>query len=539
MFDLIIENAEIVDGSGNPAYHGDIGVEGDRIAECGGSLAMAESKRRIQADALTVTPGFIDAHAHSDAYLLLEPDAPSKISQGITTEINGQCGGSAVPRLDSARLPSDWNSQCYPMVENGVLKTADHSGPTWAKMAEYRELFEAVRPALNSVQFVGHNTLRAGVVGYEPRCATADEVKEMVRRLECALDEGCRGLSTGLLYQPGKYADAAEIKALVNALARRDAIYSTHMRSEGSELDESVEEVLELGRVSGAQIQISHIKSAGKSNWHKLRNVLERLREARSAGLRLFSDRYPYLASSTELDIVLPPWAERGGREAILSRLRDAETRSEIIEFLNFESGRDWSMVTIGGGWSAAVRAYCGCTVAEAAERTKLSAGELICRFILADEARTSAFFFGMCMENLVRILSENWIMPGSDASLRAPWGVLGKDHPHPRAYGTMPRYLRMMNGEVDGCPTLAPFEEAVRRMTSLPAQTFRLQDRGHISKNAYADLVVLDRGKLLDRADYADPHRFCEGICHTVVNGVVAYEGRGTFSGSRNGRLL
>ena len=540
MFDLIIERAQIVDGTGAPAYVGDIGVVGDRITECGeASLAEAETKQRIDARDLTVTPGFIDAHAHSDTYLLLEPSAPSKISQGITTEVNGQCGGSAVPLFGEARMPSDWTSQQYPVLRDKQLSRSKHSGPTWSGIAEYRALFEAVRPALNSVQFVGHNTLRAGVTGYEARAAHADEVKEMARRLEIAFDEGCRGLSTGLLYQPGKYAQPCEVKALAAVVARHNGVLSTHMRSEGSALVESVEEMLDVARSTGVQLQISHLKTAGTSNWHKMRTVLQCLNEARAEGVNLQADRYPYLASGTELDIVLPPWAEAGGRDAILRRVSDQASRERIIEFLDYESGRDWSRVMIGGGWSDLTRRYGGCTVAQAVTQEGISAGELICRFIEADEARTGAFFFGMCMENMAQVFSENWVMPGSDASLRSPSGPLGRDHPHPRAYGTMPRYLRLMNGDIDGCTIVAPFEEAVRRMTSLPASTFKLNQRGCISKGAYADLVVMDRSRLLDKADYANPHQFSEGILYTVVNGAVVYEGNGCFTGNHRGMLL
>ena len=385
----------------------------------------------------------------------------------------------------------------------------------------------------------GHNTLRAGVTGYEARHAHADEVKEMVRRLEEALDAGCRGLSTGLLYQPGKYAEICEIEALASAVAKHDAFYSTHMRSEGRRLEESVEEVLDLARLTGVQVQISHLKASGKSNWGKMHKVLDTLNSDRADGLNIQADRYPYLAGGTELDIVLPPWAEEGGSFEILRRVRDKEIRAQIVEYIDYESDRDWSQVMIGGGWSDLVKRYSGFTVADAVVNEGVSAGELICRFIDADEARTGAFFFGMCIENLARVLNEDWVMPGCDASLRAPWGPLGEDHPHPRAYGTMARYLRMMCGDIDGCQQLASFEEAVRRMTSLPAETFKLKDRGRIKKKAFADLVILDRNKLLDNADYSHPHQFCDGIRYTIVNGAVPYEGNGSFTGERRGMLL
>ena len=539
MLDLIIVNGVIVDGSGSSAFKADIGITGDRIVSCDGSLHEAEANRVIDAAGLTVAPGFIDAHSHSDTYLLLEPDAPSKISQGITTEINGQCGGAAVPCLDKARLPSDWNSQLYPSLKNGGLISADQPGATWETVAEYRELFDSVRPAVNSVQFVGHNTLRAGVMGYEPRVASDDEIKLMKFRLEEAFDHGCHGLSTGLLYQPGKYAQQREIDQLVDLVAARNGIYATHMRSEGKQLEESVDEVLNLMRRSGVQAQISHLKASGESNWDKLDRVIETLNQARASGMNLHSDRYPYLAGGTDLDIVLPDWAEAGGRDAILKRVRDKSTCVKIVEYLDCQSGRDWRKVMIGGGWSDLVRSYSGYTVAEAADKEGTTPGALVCRFIETDETRTTAFFFGMCEENLRKVLSQSWIMPGSDASLRAPWGVLGMDHPHPRAYGTMPRYLRMMCGRIKGFDKICSFEEAVSRMTLLPANTFGLKDRGCIRKGAFADLVVFDSQNFIDKASYAKPHQFAEGLAYTVVNGGVVYEGAGRFTGDRRGRIL
>jgi N-acyl-D-amino-acid deacylase len=509
------------------------------ITACDGSLSAAQARRVIDAAGMTVAPGFIDAHSHSDTYLLLEPDAPSKISQGITTEVNGQCGGAAVPCLGRARLPSDWNSQFYPSLKTGVLAPSEQSGATWGGVAEYRALFESVRPAINSVQLVGHNTLRAGVMGYEPRAASDDEIDLMKFRLEEALEQGCRGLSTGLLYQPGKYAEEREITALVDVVAAKGGLYATHMRSEGRALEESVAEVLDLARRSGVQVQISHLKASGEANWGKLDGVLETLNQARASGLNLQSDRYPYLAGGTDLDIVLPEWAEAGGRDAILERVRDGAQRAKIVTWLDDESGRDWSKVMIGGGWSDLVRSYSGFTVAEAAAREGTTPGTLVCRFIDADDTRTGAFFFGMCAANLRKVLSQGWVMPGSDASLRAPWGGLGVDHPHPRAYGTMPLYLRMMTGMVEGFEKICSLEEAVHRMTLLPAQTFGIKGRGCIQRGKAADLVVFERENFEDKATYAKPHQFAEGLACTIVNGAVSYEGGGRFTGHRRGRLL
>ncbi len=535
-FDLIIRGGRIVDGTGAAARVADVGVAGDRIAALG-DLSGAAAPRVLDAAGCTVTPGFIDAHAHSDAYLLLEPDAPSKLSQGITTEVNGQCGGSAVPRLGQARLSSDWASQTYPRRTSHGVEAGGVPGPTWTTVADYRELFDAVRPAVNSVQFIGHNTLRAGVMGYEPRAATPDEVCEMRRRLEQALEEGGWGLTTGLLYQPGKHAADDEVAALARAAAARGGIYATHMRSEGGRLLESLEEVLRLARATGVQVQISHLKTSGRANWHKVEAALSLLRAARDEGLNVQADRYPYTAAGTDLDIVLPEWSSAGGRDAILRNLRAPETRRRIEAELAGGT-RDWTEVMIGGGWSEEVRAFSGRTVADAAAALGLTPGEAVCRFIDLDDTRTGAFFFGMCEANLRRIYEEPWVMPGSDASVRAPWGPLAKDHPHPRAYGTMPRFLRLLSGREQDTPKIFALEEAVRRMTGLPAATFGLRDRGVLKAGAYADIAVFDEEAFRDTATYARPHQMAAGMRQVLVNGALSYDG-GRFTGVRNGRFL
>jgi N-acyl-D-amino-acid deacylase len=340
-----------------------------------------------------------------------------------------------------------------------------------------------------------------------------------------------------LLYQPGKYAEAEEIDALARAAAARGGLYATHMRSEGGRLLESIDEVLDLARRTGIRAQISHLKTSGPANWYKIDAALERIDAARADGVVVHSDRYPYTASGTDLDVVLPDWASAGGRDAILANLGDPAARARIMDELN-GSGRDWASVMIGGGWSETVRSFSGRTLADAADALGLTPGETVCRFVEADETRTGAFFFGMCMENLRRIYAQPWVMPGSDASLRAPWGPLGQDHPHPRAYGTMPRYLRLMTGGEPGFAALCGLEEAVRRMTALPAQMFGLRDRGVLHAGAYADLAVFDPKSFTDTATYAQPHRFASGMRHVIVNGALSYS-EGRFTGTRRGRFL
>ena len=530
----IIENALVVDGTGAPGFPGDVIVEGDRIADVvrgGGACRHDALARVIDAAGSIVSPGFIDSHTHSDAYLVVEPDAPSKVAQGITTEVNGQCGGSAAPRYGEARLSSDWASVLGPRL-------------TWRSMAEYRAALSAARPAVNTVQFVGHNTLRSSVVGYAGRPATESELRRMEGLLEECLDAGAWGLTTGLIYQPGKYATPLEVTRLAKVAAAKGGLYATHMRSEGDRILEAIDEVVALARTTGIRAEISHLKTSGRANWGKLDAVFEKIERGIDDGLLLGSDRYPFCAAGTDLDIVLPDWAQEGAAKAECERLRAPATRERIVREID-ASGRDWTTVMIGGTWSEATKRYSGRTVVEilAGHSTDgcrppddgcrmSSPGALICSILAADLCRTGAFFFGMSEENLSRILLKPWVVPGSDASLRAPWGALGADHPHPRAYSTMPEfYGRLRSLGVSR-------EEAVMRMTSVPARRFGIAGRGVIEKGAFADLAIWREGEFRGEATYMAPHRFARGVRAVMVNGSVPYlDGR--FTGERAGRFL
>ena len=548
---ICIKNGLIVDGTGSPAFRGDILVEGDRIHDvipAGSNQTISNqtikqsNNQTIEAEGLLVSPGFIDAHTHSDAYLVIEPDAPSKITQGITTELNGQCGGSVAPRYGEARLSSDWAAILGDRL-------------TWRSLAEYREVLAAAKPAVNTVQFIGHNTLRSSVVGYGATASSPSQMKEMIRLLEQSLDEGGWGLTTGLIYQPGKYSTPEEVVALAKVAAAKGGYYATHMRSEGDRILEAIDEVVDLVKATGIRAEISHLKTSGRRNWNKIDAVLEKIEGAMAEGLLLGSDRYPYCAAGTDLDIVLPDWAQVGGAPAELARLKVEGQRSKIVEEID-ASGRDWSEVMIGGTWAEENRAYSGRTVAEIltvpsrssatgvgqpirlpapvgedADGT-VSPGELICDILERDGCKTGAFFFGMSEENLAKIYSRPWIVPGSDASLRAPWGPLGADHPHPRAYATMPEFYRRVRA------LGFSREEAVARMTSVIADRFGIRNRGRIAKGAYADLVVWNEAEFKAKATFTDPHQFTGGVKCVMVNGTVSYRD-GSFTGNRAGRFL
>ena len=528
-FDIIFRQATVFDGSGRPPFVADVGISGECIAAVG-ELGDVQAPLEIAAQGRWLTPGFIDAHTHSDAFLLLEPMCPSKLMQGVTTEIGGQCGGSAAPRLKGARLPSDWEAQTYP-ARPGHTET---TGPNWSTVADYREALAATRPATNLILFAGHNTLRKGVMGDAPRAAEPADIAGMVRNLEQALDEGAWGMTTGLIYHPGIHSRPEEVLALAHACAKRGGMYATHMRSEGDRLLEAIDEVIALVRETGIHAEISHLKTSGRANWSKLPEALERIEAARAEGLWLHADRYPYLSAGTDLDIVLPDWAAAGGNAAILERLDDVRTCGRIAAEID-ASGRDPASIMIGGTWCEETHPCAGKTVAQLMHATCRTMGTVITWLLRMDRSRTGAFFFGMCEENMLRILARSWVMAGSDASLRAPWGPLGRDYPHPRAYGTHPRFFRTLTETLGFKP-----EAAFHRMTGLPAHAFGIPRRGLIREGYYADLALLNPQTWRDTATYAAPHAFATGTEAVLVNGAPALlNGQLNPDAPRRGRFL
>jgi len=518
-FDLLIRNGTVLDGTGAEAVSVDIGICGERIKVVG-NLSNAEAKQIIDATGKTVCPGFIDAHSHSDAYLLIEPRASSKIFQGVTTEVCGNCGASAAPRLGKGELPSDWQDKPFP--------------GTWRTVAEYRELFDEVRPAVNEALLVGHNTLHRAHAGYEPRGAKPDELAAMKSALEQAFDEGACGMSTGLIYPPASAVPPKEIVALAKVVAEKKGLYTSHMRSEGKNLLEAIEETLDIGRQSGVRVQISHLKASGKANWHKLNTAIEKIEAARNEGLEVAADRYPYTAAQTDLDIILPDWALYDGREAVLGRLRDPGTRKKIRDEILEERGEfGFSTVMIGSVENPLFHTFKGMKLDQVASLLDIEPVDALLHIIEKDELRTGGIFFGMSEENMWRILGLPWVMIGSDASLRAPDGLLSNNHPHPRAYGSFTKFLR---AALDKKTVALP--EALRKMTALPAEQFRLKGRGVLKKGNFADMLIFDPAQIKENTTYANPHQLSSGMETVVVNGTLTLE-NGALTGSRNGQFL
>lgn len=532
-FEIKIINGRVFNGFEEVQSPCDIGIKNGLIDKMG-DLSAASAKQTIDAAGLTVCPGFIDTHSHSDTYLLIEPSAASKIYQGITTEICGNCGASAAPLLGSYKMPSDWldkdySSLCGDQLPDGTNPDRLPGSPPWQTVAEYRSLFDQTGPAINAALLVGHNTLHAGICGYEPRGATPDELKQMQRMLSQSLDEGAIGLSSGLAYPPGSAVPREEIIELARTVAAHDGLYTTHMRSESGGLLEAIDEAIDIAARSGARLQISHLKASGAGNWSKLDSALEKIRAARSR-MEIGSDRYPYTAGCTDLDIVLPQWATYGGRDAILARLRDPATRADIRKELMQKPEDHWDNVMVG---STQFESFKGQYIPDIAAELKMEPVDAVLHLIDADDLKTGGIFFSMSEENLWRVLAEPYVSIGSDGSMRAPWGPLSKDHPHPRAYGSHTRFLR---AALDG--KTVPLAEAIRKMTSLPAEQFNLKGRGCLKEGYAADIIIFDPAGIRENTGYANPHRLSDGIIHAIVNGNPAIES-GKHTGQHKGKFL
>lgn len=418
-------------------------------------------------------------------------------------------------------MPSDWLEKDYshlgqagkpaPHVEQTFLSAHPHA-PPWRTIADYRSLYNEIKPSINVALLVGHNTLHAGICGYEPRAGSPEEMKQMLQALEQALDEGAIGLSSGLAYPPGSAVPREEIIELCKVVAKHGGLYTTHMRSESNRLIEAIDEAIDISGRSGARLQISHLKTSGSGNWNKIDTAFKKIRSA-STDVQIGSDRYPYTAGSTDLDIILPQWASYGGRDAILERLRDPETRKRLYGELTDNPPGHWDNVMIG---STQFEEFKGKYLPEVAKALKMNEVEALLHLIDADDLKTGGIFFGMSEENMWRILAEPYVSIGSDGSMRAPWGPLSSDHPHPRAYGSHTRFLR---AALDG--KTVPLTEAIRKMTRLPAEQFGLKKRGLLKEGYFADIAVFDPAAIKEHTTYAKPHQLSEGMRHVIVNGV------------------
>lgn len=507
MLDILIQNGQIVDGSGTPRYRADVAVAGDRIVEVG-LIESAKAETVIDASGCIVTPGFVDMHSHTDFSLPILPTADSLAHQGITTAVIGQCGASPAPLLAETRQQ---------VVE--VIKSRERPLPwdEWSTFGSYLEYLTRIGTSINVVPLVGQGMVRAGVIGFAGDPANGEQIARMQAEVNRAMDEGAIGISTGLIYPPGSYASTEELIAVTRPVGERQGFYFSHIRGEGQTLLEAVAEAIRIGRETGAAVQISHFKAAGQPNWHKSAEALELIEQARAEGLDITADLYPYLASSTGLKATLPQWAQEWGKEATLKRLVDSETRRKMMDDMQVSDsshGRDWSRVFVGS--SPMNRAYEGHHVAELAAEAGKPAHEWIFDALLETDLSLQMISFGMSEDNRMQELRHPAMMIGTDGTALSTEGILSKGKPHPRSFGTFPRVL----GYYVRQQGVISLEEAIQKMSGLPAQKLRCLDRGLVKKGYRADLVILDPETVADRATYETPHQYPVGIHHVIVNG-------------------
>ena len=528
-YDLIIRNGHIIDGTGSPWYAADVGIRAGRIAAVG-SLGNATATRIVDAHGLVVAPGFIDMLGQSELTLLVDPRAPSKIFQGITTEITGE--GESVAPVNDTILRENQSSYAHYGIK-----------PDWHTLTEYFARLERQGIGINFATYVGATSVREMVIGYSDRAPSADELQRMEQLVEQGMRQGAMGLSTALEYPPAPYATTEELIALARVAARFGGIYATHMRDEGNAETAALEETLRIGREAQIPIEIFHLKIAGKRNFGGMPLLRDRIEKARAQGVDAAADTYAYTAWSNSLAAFTPPWANDGGKEQLLRRLKDPATRARMRrdmmtpsdkwdnEWLEIEGPQDVLICAVN---HSELLPYRGKRLSEVAAEWHEEPIDAIFDFLIRDDAATSVAVFGMSGSDVALVLQQPWVSIGTDDSATFPEGVLGLDHPHPRAYGTFPRILAKYVRE-EGKLSLP---DAIRKFTALPAQREHLAERGVIKVGMWADLVVFDPGAIRDVATYEDPNRLAEGMSFVLVNGVPVLE-EGKMTGARPGRVL
>lgn len=533
MFDLIIRNGRILDGLGNPWYRGDVGIKDGVVKKIG--VIREGAKETIDAEEMVVCPGFIDMHSHSDFALLVNPRAESKILQGVTTEVIGNCGVSAAPIKDETiDLSKDYSNTIL-----GFLK--DYQDWDWRGFGEYLDkLREGV--VVNVVPLVGQGTIRIAVMGFDKREPKEKELAEMKELLNQAMNEGAFGLSTGLIYPPGCFSKTEELIELVSVIKDYEGIYFSHIRGESHTVIAALKEAITIGERAGVSVEISHHKAAGKQNWGKVKETLKIIEEARERGLDVTSDQYPYMAGSTGLSALLPDWVHEGGVKRLVERLKDWQTRERIREDIEGDSLSWWNPIKATGWGNIMISAVGGeknrelegKSIEEIAKLWDKDGFDVLFDLLVEEESSVQMVLFMMSEDDVITVMRHPTTMIGSDGAALSREGPLSKGKPHPRSYGTFPRILGKYLRE----EKVLTLEDAVRKMTSLPAQKLRLRDRGVLKEEYKADIVVFDPEKVKDRATYTDPHQQPEGIIYVLVNGKIAVE-EGKYIGKTDGKVL
>jgi N-acyl-D-amino-acid deacylase len=521
--DVLILNGRIVDGTGSPWYRGDVAIRGDRIAAVG-TLRGIQARDTIDASGLTVSPGWIDMLGHSEYPLLTDGRALSKITQGITTEITGEVT-SVVP-VNERTLRE--------------LSFARNNAVNWTDLTGYFERLERSRPAINLATFVTVGSVRRYVMGDANRAATAEELKQMQAEVAKAMQHGAIGLSSGMIYAPATYASTEEIVELARVAAAYGGGYASHIRSEGARLIEAINEAITIGERAGTWVQIHHLKASGKANWGKMPAAVSAIEAARARGIDVTADQYPYRASSTGLDAIIPGWAHAGGTDSLIARLQNPDTRRKLADEIMGPDQRDELIGESSGGPSGvmlagfrqdSLRKYNGKLLSDVAAERNQRAIDAVFDILIADSAATSAIYFAMSEDDIEYAMRQPWVSIGIDAGAR---DTILTSHPHPRAFGSFPRILchYVRDRKVIALP------DAIRKFSSLPAARVGLADRGVLKAGMFADLTIFDEATVCDRATFEKPVQTSTGIRHVLVNGVAVVR-NGRVTDARGGRGL
>lgn len=513
LYDLIIRNGHVIDGTGSPWYSADVAIRSGRVAAIG-RLHGATAKATIDARGLTVTPGFIDMLGQSELTMLVEPHVPSKIFQGITTEITGE--GNSVAPLNEKMIAAD-------RVNYDHL----HIKPDWRTLAQYFHRLEHQGLGINLATYVGATSVRRMIIGDDDRAPTAQELTQMKELVAQAMREGAFGLSSALEYTPAPYAKTDELVALATEAGRYGGIYATHMRSEQEGIMAALDEAIRIGREAHVPVEIWHLKAGSKAIWGKMQEIVAKIDSARAGGVDVTADTYAYTAWFNTFSAFVPPWAHDGGDAKLIERMKDPAMRARIRQELLSNKG-DWDnewqaipgpeAILICVVQNPALRGLQGKTLAQAAAMRHEDPIDALLNILIEDQAFTSVAVFGMREDDVQLALSQPWVSVDNDSEGTSPTGLLGSEHPHPRAYGTFPRILRKYVREEH----LLKLPDAIRKFSALPAQRMGLKDRGVIKEGMWADIDVFDPEHVRDVATYENPNQLSVGMRYVLVNGVA-----------------
>ena len=527
--DIIIRNGDIYDGSGNPPYKGDVAISGDRIAAIG-NLSHLSGTIEIDATGLAVTPGFINMLSWATTSLIEDGNSQSDIRQGVTLEVMGE-GWSMGPYSEEMKKQE--------LAEQGDIKY----DISWTTLMEYLEFLEKKGVSTNVASFVGASTIRIHVLGYEDRAPTAEELARMKELVRAEMEAGALGLSSSLIYAPAFYAKTEELIELCKVASEYGGTYISHLRSEGNQLLESLEELITISKEANIPAEIYHLKAAGKENWHKMDEVIARVNKARSDGLKISADMYTYTAGATGLDAAMPPWVQEGGLEGWIGRLKDLSLRERIMMEMETPTN-DWENLYLAAGSADKVllvgfrqdslRYLTGKSLAEVATIFGKSPAETAIELVIKDNSRVGTVYFLMSEENIRKKIAIPWVSFGSDAGSLAPEGKFLSENPHPRAYGNFARLL----GKYSRDEKVIPLEEAIRKITTLPASNLGITNRGALKEGYYADITIFNPATIQDHATFANPHQYSTGVVHVFVNGVQVLKA-GEHTGAQPGRVV